>query len=62
MAQSGPDRMDASQWKMEFHVPLGLEERDRIFSTLTDVHDTPDRSAFLVSYHGEVLDFEERNE
>ena len=54
--------MDASRWEMEFHVPLGLDEGDRIFSTLTDVHDTPERSTSPASYHGEILDFEEGNE
>ena len=55
-------RMDASRWEMEFHVPLELDEGDRIFSTLTDVHDTPEHSASPASYHGEILDFEEGNE
>jgi len=35
--------MDASRWEMELVVPLGLEEGDRVFSTLTDAHDSPDR-------------------
>ena len=55
-------RMDASRWEMEFHVPLELDEGDRIFSTLTDAHDTPEHSASPASYHGEILDFEEDNE
>ena len=54
--------MDTSRWEMEFHVPLGLEEGDCIFLTLTDAHDSPDRTASPTSYHGEILDFEERNE
>jgi len=55
-------RMDASRWEMEFHVPLGLDEGDRIFSTLTDVHDTPERPASPASYHGEILDFDQNEE
>jgi len=51
-------RVDASRWEMEFHIPLGLEG-DRIFSVLTDDHDSPDRTASLASYHGEVLDFDD---
>jgi len=51
-------RMDASCWEMELHVPLGIEEGDRIFSTLVDNHDSPDRPASPASYHDEVLDFD----
>jgi len=51
-------RMDASRWEMELHVPLGIEEGDRIFSTLVDNHDSPDRPASPASYHDEVLDFD----
>jgi len=51
-------RMDASRWEMELHVPLGIEEGDRIFSTLTNNHDSLDRTASPASYHGEVLDFD----
>jgi len=54
--------MDASHWEMELFIPLGLDEGDRIFSTLTDAHDSPECSASLASYHGEVLDFDEGNE
>jgi len=55
-------RMDASRWEMELHVPLGLDEGDHIFSTLTDAHDSPELSSSPASYHGEILDFEEGNE
>jgi len=51
-------RMDTSRWEMELHVPLGVEEGDRIFSTLVDNHDSPDRTVSPASYHGEVLDFD----
>jgi len=51
-------RMDASRWEMELHVPLGIEEGDRIFSTLVDDHDSPERPTSPASYHGEVLDFD----
>ena len=55
-------RMDASRWKMELHIPLGLDEGDCIFSTLTNAHDSPERSTSPASYHGEILDFDEDNE
>jgi len=55
-------RMDASRWEMELHIPLGLDEGDRIFSTLTDAHDSPERSASPASYHGKILEFDEGNE
>jgi len=48
---------------MELHVPLGLEEGDCIFSTLTDVHDNLfSQLTSPASYHGKVLDFEKRVE
>jgi len=55
-------RMDASRWEMELHVPLGLDEGDHIFLTLTDVHDTPECSTSPVSYHGKILDFDQGEE
>jgi len=55
-------RMDASRWEMEFHVPLELDEGDRIFLILTDAHDSPERSTSPVSYHGKILDFDKGNE
>ena len=54
--------MDASRWEMELHVPLGLDEGDRIFSTLTDAHDSPECSTSPASYHGEILDFDQNEE
>jgi len=55
-------RMDASHWEMELHVPLGLDEGDRIFSTLTDAHDSPECSTSPASYHGEILDYDQSEE
>ena len=43
---------------MDLCIPLSLEEGNAIFTTLTDMHNSPDRSASLASYHGEVLDFD----
>jgi len=51
-------RMDAGRWEMELFIPLGLDEGDQIFSTLTDAHDSPEHSASPASYQGEVLDFD----
>jgi len=50
-------RFDVMRWEVDLRIPLSMEEGDAIFTTLTDVHDTPDRSASLASYHSEVLNF-----
>jgi len=51
-------RFDVMRWEVDLHIPLSMEEGDAIFTTLTDVHNTPNRSASPASYHGEVLDFD----
>ena len=51
-------RFDMMRWEVDLCIPLSMEEGDAIFSTLTDAHDTPDRSSSPASYQGEVLDFD----
>jgi len=46
------------RWEVDLRIPLSLEEGDAIFTTLTDTHNSPDRSASPASYHSEVLDFD----
>jgi len=43
---------------VDLRIPLSMEEGDAIFTTLTDVHDTPDRSSSPALYQGKVLDFD----
>ena len=49
---------DVMRWEVDLRIPLSLEEGDAIFTTLTDTHNSPDRSASPASYHSEVLDFD----